>query len=132
MINRYSRQTIVPVIGEEGQKKLRRSTAVVIGCGALGTVISSALVRAGIGQVKIIDRDFIEYHNVKANINIVHRVIEVQGEGAQRFFITKGDNNNAPDLAPVPEQNVIGKVVLIIPKIGWISIMIKNLFTPAT
>ena len=68
MIYRYSRQTIVPVIGEEGQKKLRRSTAVVIGCGALGTVISSALVRAGIGQVKIVDRDFIEYHNLQRQI----------------------------------------------------------------
>ena len=68
MINRYSRQTIVPVIGEKGQNKLRQSTAVVIGCGALGTVISSALVRAGIGKIKIFDRDFIEYHNLQRQI----------------------------------------------------------------
>ena len=76
--------------------------------------------------------DFIEYHNPKENIDIVHRVIEVQMQGSQRFFITKGDNNNAPDVDPVPEQNVIGKVVFTIPKIGWISIMIKSLFVPAT
>lgn len=76
--------------------------------------------------------DFIEYHNPQENIDIVHRVIEVQMEGAQRFFITKGDNNNAPDIDPVPEQNVIGKVVFTIPKVGWISLLIKNLFAPAT
>lgn len=76
--------------------------------------------------------DIIEYRNVKEHINIVHRVIEVQGEDAQRFFITKGDNNNAPDIEPVPELNVVGKVVFNIPKVGWISIMIKNLFTSAT
>lgn len=75
--------------------------------------------------------DIIEYRNTKENINIVHRVIKIQEKESQRFFITKGDNNNAPDIAPVPEQNVIGKVILIIPKVGWISIMIKNLFTSA-
>ncbi len=65
MLNRYSRQIILPEIGEEGQKKLGNSFAVVIGCGALGSVITSSLVRAGIGKVRIIDRDFIEYHNLQ-------------------------------------------------------------------
>jgi molybdopterin/thiamine biosynthesis adenylyltransferase len=68
MISRYSRQIIIPGIGEEGQKKLGRSFAVIIGCGALGTVIASALVRAGVGKVRIIDRDFIEYHNLQRQI----------------------------------------------------------------
>lgn len=68
MLNRYSRQTIFPEIGVEGQKKLGNSFAVIIGCGALGTVIASALVRAGIGKVRIIDRDFIEYHNLQRQI----------------------------------------------------------------
>jgi molybdopterin-synthase adenylyltransferase len=68
MLNRYSRQTIFPGIGEEGQKQLGRSFAVVIGCGALGTVISSALVRSGVGKVRIVDRDFIEYHNLQRQI----------------------------------------------------------------
>jgi signal peptidase len=75
--------------------------------------------------------DIIEYHNVKDNINIVHRVIEIQGEGNQRFFVTKGDNNNAPDREPVPEQNVIGKMVFQIPKVGWISLFMKVLFSGA-
>lgn len=66
--DRYSRQTIFPGIGEEGQKKLGNSTVAVIGCGALGTVIATSLVRAGVGRVKIIDRDFIEYHNLQRQV----------------------------------------------------------------
>ncbi|TET66914.1 MAG: thiazole biosynthesis adenylyltransferase ThiF, partial [Dehalococcoidia bacterium] len=57
MIDRYSRQTLFRGIGEEGQKKLGNSQVVIIGCGALGTVIANSLVRAGVGKVKIIDRD---------------------------------------------------------------------------
>ncbi len=65
MVGRYSRQTIYQPIGEKGQEKIKNSTVVVIGCGALGTVIASALARAGVGYLKIIDRDFIEYHNLQ-------------------------------------------------------------------
>ena len=68
IFSRYSRQTLFPEIGLEGQKKLGRSYAVVIGCGALGTVIATALVRAGVGRVRIVDRDFIEYHNLQRQI----------------------------------------------------------------
>src|SRR4030043_15440 len=68
MINRYSRQTLFPGIGEEGQKKLGNSSVVLIGCGALGTVIATSLVRAVIGKVRIIDRDFIEYHNLQRQV----------------------------------------------------------------
>ncbi|MDP2916325.1 MAG: ThiF family adenylyltransferase [Dehalococcoidia bacterium] len=65
MIDRYSRQILFPGIGEEGQKKIGNSYVVLVGCGALGTVIASALVRAGVGRLRIIDRDFIEYHNLQ-------------------------------------------------------------------
>lgn len=64
MIDRYSRQTLFQDIGEEGQKKLGKSFAVIIGCGALGSMIALTLVRSGVGKVRIIDRDFIEYHNL--------------------------------------------------------------------
>lgn len=65
MVNRYSRQIIFPGIGEEGQRKLASSYVVIIGCGALGSVTASILVRAGVGRIRIIDRDFIEYHNLQ-------------------------------------------------------------------
>ena len=68
VIDRYSRQVLFPGIGEEGQKKLGNSSVALIGCGALGTVIATSLVRAGIGKVKIIDRDFIEYHNLQRQV----------------------------------------------------------------
>ena len=68
MVDRYSRQTLFPGIGEEGQKKLGNSCVVIIGCGALGTIIATSLVRAGVGKVRIIDRDFIEYHNLQRQV----------------------------------------------------------------
>ena len=68
MIDRYSRQTLFPGIGEGGQRKLGNSYVVIIGCGALGTIIATSLVRAGVGKVRIIDRDFIEYHNLQRQV----------------------------------------------------------------
>ncbi len=64
-MDRYSRQILVAKIGESGQKKLLRSRALVIGCGALGTVIANNLVRAGIGYIKIVDRDYVELDNLQ-------------------------------------------------------------------
>lgn len=63
--NRYSRQLLLPEIGPEGQKRLGRSKAVVIGCGALGTYALSFLVRAGVGQVTVVDRDIIDLSNLQ-------------------------------------------------------------------
>ncbi len=68
MIDRYSRQIMFPGIGEKGQRKLSSSYVVIIGCGALGTLIATSLVRAGVGKVRIIDRDFIEYHNLQRQV----------------------------------------------------------------
>ncbi len=68
MIDRYSRQTLFPGIGKEGQQKLGNSYVVIIGCGALGTIIATSLVRAGVGKTRIIDRDFIEYHNLQRQV----------------------------------------------------------------
>jgi len=68
MIDRYSRQTLFSGIGEEGQRKLGNSCVVIFGCGALGTIIATTLVRAGVGKIRIIDRDFIEYHNLQRQV----------------------------------------------------------------
>ncbi|HEY87038.1 MAG TPA: thiazole biosynthesis adenylyltransferase ThiF [Dehalococcoidia bacterium] len=66
--DRYSRQTMFPGIGEDGQAKLISGTAIIIGCGALGCNIATLLVRAGMGRIRIIDRDFIEYHNLQRQV----------------------------------------------------------------
>ena len=65
MENRYSRQEILQNIGEEGQKKLRESHVLIVGCGALGTTAANNLARAGIGKISILDRDFVELNNLQ-------------------------------------------------------------------
>ncbi len=74
-IDRYSRQTLFPGIGPEGQRKLGAASVVQIGCGALGTVIASALTRAGVGRLRIVDRDFIENHNLQRQLLYTERDI---------------------------------------------------------
>lgn len=62
---KYSRQILFAGIGEDGQERLLQASALLIGCGALGTVVASLLVRAGIGRLRIIDRDFVEPSNLQ-------------------------------------------------------------------
>lgn len=64
-IDRYSRQKVLEGFGEEGQRRLGGAVAAVIGVGALGTAISSVLVRSGVGTVRLVDRDFVEIHNLQ-------------------------------------------------------------------
>src|SRR5258705_4749825 len=67
-LERYSRQMRFYGVKEEGQKRLAESHVTLCGCGALGTVLANALVRAGVGHVRIVDRDFIETHNLQRQI----------------------------------------------------------------
>lgn len=62
---RYSRQILFKPIGKDGQRKLLNSRVVIVGMGALGTVISNHLVRAGIGTIRMIDRDIVELSNLQ-------------------------------------------------------------------
>ncbi|WP_371264718.1 ThiF family adenylyltransferase [Paenibacillus sp. CF384] len=62
---RYSRQMLFPPIGVSGQQKIEAATVVVVGMGALGTVIANHMARAGIGTLRIIDRDYVERSNLQ-------------------------------------------------------------------
>jgi molybdopterin-synthase adenylyltransferase len=62
---RYSRQIFFSGIGKAGQEKILAASAVLVGCGALGTVTANLLVRAGVGRLRIIDRDFVESSNLQ-------------------------------------------------------------------
>ena len=62
---KYSRQILFAGIGDDGQQQLLGSSAVLAGCGALGTVVANLLVRAGVGRLRIIDRDFVEPSNLQ-------------------------------------------------------------------
>ena len=66
--DRYSRQILLSEIGIKGQQKLGESRVVVLGLGALGSSVANTLVRAGIGQVVLIDRDIVELHNLQRQV----------------------------------------------------------------
>jgi molybdopterin-synthase adenylyltransferase len=65
MNEKYSRQILFAPIGEAGQARLSRSRVVIIGAGALGTVQASQLARAGVGTLRLVDRDFVEESNLQ-------------------------------------------------------------------
>jgi molybdopterin-synthase adenylyltransferase len=62
---KYSRQILFGPLGEEGQRRLLSSRAVIVGCGAIGAATANLLTRAGIGKLRVIDRDFVEPSNLQ-------------------------------------------------------------------
>src|SRR5579864_4015334 len=64
-IDRYSRQTLFAGIGHEGQARLAKASVVIIGCGAMGSALANNLARAGVGRLRILDRDFVEVNNLQ-------------------------------------------------------------------
>jgi adenylyltransferase/sulfurtransferase len=65
MQERYSRQILFEGIGREGQARLMSSRVLIVGCGALGSAQAEALARAGVGRLRIVDRDFVEESNLQ-------------------------------------------------------------------
>ena len=63
--SRYSRQIRFAHIGEEGQQRIRAANVAIVGCGALGSVQAEMMARAGIGTLRLIDRDFVEWSNLQ-------------------------------------------------------------------
>lgn len=62
---RYSRQVLFQPIGQSGQEQLKTKRVAIIGAGALGSALSEMLTRAGVGFLRIIDRDFVEWSNLQ-------------------------------------------------------------------
>lgn len=67
-LDRYSRQTLFAPIGTSGQERLRDAAVLLVGCGALGTVLANNLCRAGVGRLVIVDRDYVELNNLQRQI----------------------------------------------------------------
>jgi molybdopterin/thiamine biosynthesis adenylyltransferase len=62
---KYSRQVLFAGIGAPGQERLLASSAVIVGCGAIGAAAANLLVRAGVGRLRVVDRDFVEPSNLQ-------------------------------------------------------------------
>lgn len=65
LYEKFSRQILFAGLGEAGQEHLFGASAVLVGCGALGTTLANLLVRAGVGRLRIVDRDFVEPSNLQ-------------------------------------------------------------------
>src|SRR5699024_7784237 len=64
-MERYSRQILFTAVGEQGQQLLKDNHVLIVGVGTLGTLSSESLVRAGVGKVTIVDRDYVEWSNLQ-------------------------------------------------------------------
>lgn len=110
---KYSRQILFEPIGPEGQRKLGESRVVVIGCGALGAVQVEALARAGVGFLRLADRDFVEESNLQRQIMFdehdaaerlpkavacERRVRRINSEVNVEAVVTHVDSTNVEDL----------------------------------
>lgn len=100
----------------------------IVGSGSMSPAMDVgdiAIVRE-ISPDTIKERDIIKYEG--EGMVTMHRVVEIEETEAGKFFITKGDANDSPDLKPVRPDEIRGKIIFVIPKLGWVSIAIKQLF----
>jgi adenylyltransferase/sulfurtransferase len=67
-MSRYAKQILFAPVGKEGQERLGRSRVTIVGLGALGSTLASHLVRAGVGRVRLCDRDFVELDNLQRQV----------------------------------------------------------------
>jgi len=98
-------------------------------------IVSGSMTPAiRVGDIVLVERmpasavrvgDIVQYR--RGDLVINHRVIGISGSGDHEVFITKGDANPAPD-PPVAAQQIIGKDVFTIPKVGYLSLLLKSLF----
>ena len=75
-LTRYHRQMLLQGFGEQGQRRLLDAKALILGCGALGSVAADMLSRAGVGHLVIVDRDFIELTNLQRQVLFTERDVE--------------------------------------------------------
>jgi molybdopterin-synthase adenylyltransferase len=109
--DRYSRQTIFPGIGVEGQRRLLASHVTLCGCGALGTVLASSLARAGVGHLRIIDRDFLELHNLQRQVlfdeNDVNEGLPKAEAAARKLEAVNSTVHVDPVVTDIDHTNII-------------------------
>src|SRR5208282_3788003 len=119
--DRYSRQALFKEIGVPGQKKLSQSRVVIVGCGATGSVLASLLARAGIGTLRILDRDYVEPSNLQRQLlfdedNARQSMPKAIAAARQisRFNSQIAVDPQVADLTPQNVDSLLGEVDLIL------------------
>jgi molybdopterin-synthase adenylyltransferase len=113
-LERYSKQVLFAGIGETGQRRLMQSRALLCGCGALGTVLAETLVRAGVGSLRIVDRDFVETSNLQRQVlfdeNDVADRLPKAVAAADKLRRINSQVTIDPVVADVDHTNILGLV----------------------
>ncbi len=119
--NRYARQIQFAAVGQAGQQQISNSRVAVLGCGALGTVAAEILARAGVGYLRLIDRDIVEWTNLQRQALFVEQdAIEGRskaGTACERLALINSSIRVEPIVADVTSGNIrtlIGEVDLVI------------------
>ncbi len=118
---RYSRQTRFTPFGPEGQARLAASSATIVGCGALGTVQAGLLARAGIGTLRLIDRDYVEESNLQRQVLYTESDAEAglpKAEAARRHLLEANSGvvieAFVSDLNPANVEELLGGVDVVL------------------
>lgn len=110
MNERYSRQILFEGIGPEGQQRLLSSRALIVGCGALGSAQAESLARAGVGRLRIVDRDFVEASNLQRQTMFTERDAEERIPkaiaAANHIREINSETETEPEVADVNHSNV--------------------------
>lgn len=108
--NRYAKQILFRPIGEQGQAKISAATVTIIGLGALGTVSSSHLCRAGVGRLRLVDRDFVEISNLQRQLLFdeqdAEKSLPKAVAAADKLRATNSTITIEPHIADVNPRNV--------------------------
>lgn len=118
--DRYSRQIRFGEIGEDGQRRLSNSRVAIVGCGALGSTQAELLARAGVGFLRVIDRDYIEWSNLQRQMLFDEKDAEAAlPKAAAAATRLKAVNSSIEieaavgDLTPVTADDLLGDVHLV-------------------
>ena len=103
-------------------------TTVISGSMRPSLDVGDVVIIAKVSADTIKPGDIIQFREAEG-IATVHRVVEIQEIEENMVFVTQGDANRAPDPDPVLADNVVGKVIFSIPKVGWAAIAVKEFFT---
>ncbi len=110
MNERYSRQILFEGIGEKGQRRLLTSRVLIVGCGALGSAQAESLARAGVGNLRIVDRDFVEATNLQRQTMFTERDAEERIPkaiaAANHIRDINSETQTEPEVADVNYSNI--------------------------